>query len=292
VIKNPVIKNDRSVTKSELIRRLDEAEAMVESLRKNEIDAIIGEKKVSFVRWREVEEQLIIARKIAEDRASELEDFSYSISHDLRGPLTVIKLCVELLIDDYSDKIDSTGQDYVRRINSSTNKMIDHINHILNLSKVISHELQKKDTDLNAIVLRTVSELRQSDPDRKVKVHIHKDLTVYGDEKLLEIAMNNLIGNAWKFSSKNNQAEIEVGKIDQNGNPLYFVRDNGVGFNMNQSKVLFNSFKRLHPDHMFPGSGVGLSIIKRVINIHGGEIWAEGEPDKGATFYFSLPSRI
>lgn len=275
----------------EIKKKLVEAEMMVDALRRNEIDAIIGEKSVSMIRLREVEERLVEAIKIAEERANELEDFSYSISHDLRGPLNVIKLCVELLNEDYVDSMDETGRDYVQRINSSANKMIDHINHILNLSKVNQHELQKKDVDLQALAERIVADLRQSEPDRKVDISIHQGMNIHGDPKLLDIAMTNLIGNAWKFSSQKEHTNIEVGMEKNEDTPIFFVRDNGVGFDMEQSRELFGSFKRLHPESKFPGTGVGLSIIKRVIENHGGRIWAVGEPDVGATFYFTLPTQ-
>jgi light-regulated signal transduction histidine kinase (bacteriophytochrome) len=286
-----MIRKEKHLNKDELEKKLHEVESMVEALRKNEIDAIIGEENVSLVRLREVEERLIEARKLAEDRASELEDFSHSISHDLRGPLNVIKLCSELLIEDYLEKIDEAGSDYIRRISRSADKMNEHISHILNLSKVAQHQLHKIEIDLSALILRIVTELQQSDPDRKVDIKVHDNLTAYGDPKLLEIAMSNLVGNAWKFSSMNQQAKIEIGKIDQQDSPVFFVRDNGIGFDMDKRQELFKSFKRLHSENKFPGSGVGLSIIKRVIDKHEGEIWAEGEPDAGATFYFILPSR-
>jgi light-regulated signal transduction histidine kinase (bacteriophytochrome) len=235
-----------------------------------------------------LEEQL--ARQVSELASAnkELESFSYSISHDLRAPLRAMKGFCNILQEDYNDKLDALAQEYLGRIINSSNKMSDLIDDILNLSKISRQEVILKEIDLSIIADGVVVSLRQADSANAVEVVIARDLKTYGDSHLMNIALSNLIGNAWKYSGKTPGAKIEFGSIEKGGQTIYYVRDNGAGFNMKFANKLFEPFARLHSDREFPGTGIGLAIVKRVIEKHRGTIWAESEIGKGATFYFTL----
>lgn len=218
----------------------------------------------------------------------ELEAFSYSVSHDLRAPLRSVDGFSLALLEDYTDKLDAEGQDYLRRVRAASQHMARLIDDMLNLARVTRSELKREDVDLSALAGEIVSRLRERQPGRDVAVRIEEDVWARGDERLLRIALENLLGNAWKFTSKREHAEIAFGLTRDNGHSAYFVRDNGAGFDMAHAGKLFGPFQRLHGKTEFEGTGIGLATVQRVVRRHGGEIRAEAEISKGATFYFTL----
>jgi PAS domain S-box len=219
---------------------------------------------------------------------TELKTFSYSISHDLRAPLRAMKSFSSILLEDYSDTLDAVGKDLLIRIKSAANKMDGLIDDMLSLSKISRQEMNPQEIDMSAIAGVVVNELRQAEPERKVDVVIAQELKATGDARLIHIALSNLFGNAWKYTNKTPAAKIEFGAMEKSGKKVYFIRDNGVGFDMAQSHRLFTPFLRLHSESEFPGTGIGLAIVNRVIQRHGGCIWGKSEIGKGATFYFTL----
>ena len=220
----------------------------------------------------------------------ELEAFSYSVSHDLRAPLRGMDGFSQALLEDYADKLDETARNYLNRIRNSTQKMAELIDDLLKLSKVTRVEIQLNRIDITEIVQEIMIELQQENPERIVNWKIHDLLKARADISLLKIVLRNLIGNAWKFTSKHPVANIEVGSFVKDGKTVYFVKDDGAGFDMTYSEKLFKAFQRLHALNDFDGTGIGLAIVGRIISRHGGRVWAEGVPEKGATFYFTLSS--
>jgi PAS domain S-box-containing protein len=220
----------------------------------------------------------------------ELEAFSYSVSHDLRAPLRGMDGFSQALLEDYSDKLDATGKNYLERIRAGTQRMGLLIDDMLKLSRINRSEFKRESVDLSKMVRAVILTLRQNNPARDVKVSIQKDIIIDGDRHLLEIALTNLIDNAWKFTGKTENARIEFGTELKDGKPVMFIRDNGVGFDMTYVDKLFGAFQRLHTTAEFIGTGIGLATVQRVIHRHGGQVWAEGEIGKGATFYFTLPA--
>jgi light-regulated signal transduction histidine kinase (bacteriophytochrome) len=219
----------------------------------------------------------------------ELESFSYSVSHDLQAPLRSIDGFSQALFEDCFDKLDEQGKDHLQRIRKATQLMSELIDALLVLSRVTRVEIKRESVDLSGMAKAIAEELRRTQPERKADFLIAEGLTATGDLRLLRVVLENLIGNAWKFTSKQENARIELGLLKQSrGRPAYFVRDNGSGFNMDNAGKLFNAFQRLHSAGEFPGTGIGLATVKRIIHRHGGCVWAEGEVDKGATFYFTL----
>jgi two-component system, sensor histidine kinase and response regulator len=219
----------------------------------------------------------------------ELESFSHSVSHDLRSPVNKIRGFGELLLEDYAARLDETGRHYLDRMIAGAARMEELIEAMLRLSRVSQEELAAREFDLGALARRTLDELREQEPGRAVEAHIGQGLAAWGDPHLVEIVLCNLIGNAWKFTSRREVARIEVGRLPgAPGSPgRFYVRDNGAGFDPAQSARLFTPFQRLHGD--FPGTGIGLATVRRVIERHGGSVHGESEPGRGATFYFSLP---
>jgi PAS domain S-box-containing protein len=235
-----------------------------------------------------------LERKVAqrtqqlETANTELEAFSYSVSHDLRTPLRSIDGFSQVLLEDYSDKLDHEGKDYLQRVRTSTQRMAELIDDLLNLSRVSRGELRSEAVDLSALAKNIAAELQRSEPARQVEFQIAGGMVATGDRGLLKAALENLIGNAWKFTGKRAEAKIEFGVMGNNGNHAYFVRDNGAGFDAADGAKLFGAFQRLHDADEFPGTGIGLATVQRIIHRHRGKIWAEGKPDEGATFYFTL----
>ena len=281
--------DDQKPTYEELEKKLVEAESFVEALRKHEIDAIIGEDTVAVVRLRKVEEQLVEARKSAEQRAHDLETFSYTVSHDLRNPLNSILAMASVLDKHYASSLDEEGKRCIIEIKKGIAKMSTIITQLLQLSKVAYHSLEITDVRIDAIAADFLTELRNSTPERKVQVLITKNITARADENLLRIALENLIRNAWKYSSKNKDSVIEIGTKNGSEHRHFFVKDNGIGFDMKDAQRIFEPFQRANDEKEYTGSGIGLSIVKRIIEKHGGRIWAESEIGKGACFYFTLP---
>jgi len=219
---------------------------------------------------------------------AELEAFSYSVSHDLRAPLRSIDGFSKILIEKYPQVLDERGQDYLARVRAAAQRMGRLIDDMLNLSRVGRLEMHFEPIDVSALAAEIITELREQEPTRQVDVEIMPGMTAIGDAALLQIALKNLLGNAWKFTSKREQARIEMGMQEVNGECEFYIRDNGAGFSTAYTEKLFTPFQRLHTEAEFPGTGIGLALVRRIINRHGGHIRAEGEEEHGATFYFSL----
>ena len=237
---------------------------------------------------KQAEEEL--KRRTSELEASnkELESFSYSVSHDLRAPLRSITGFSAVLIEDYSNELDNEGKSYLKKISDAGELMGQLMDDLLKLSRVTRSELNFERVNLSDMAHKIVDELRKDEPGQKVKVTIASDLNAQGDKNLLNLVLQNLLGNAWKYSSKTSEPRIEMGITEYNGKQAYFVRDNGVGFDMTYANKLFQPFQRLHKASEFAGTGIGLATVQRIINRHGGAVWAEGKVGQGATFYFTL----
>lgn len=220
---------------------------------------------------------------------SELESFSFSISHDLRAPMRNLIKLSDILINRYADSFNEQGRQYLVFIQESSQRMMQLVNDLLNLSKVNQREIARKNVSLSDYAQELADKLHETNPERKVTFKIADNIIVKGDPVLLRNVLDNLLGNAWKFTSKRDDSIIEFGTMQLDGSTVYFVRDNGVGFNPAYSDRLFGAFQRLHGEDEFPGSGIGLATVKRIIHRHRGRVWAEGAVDKGATFYFTLP---
>lgn len=223
-----------------------------------------------------------------ESANKELETFNYTISHDLRGPITVIHGFSQVLLEKSKDKFDEQTFNYLRIINQEIRRMDAMINCLLKFSRLSRQELDQEEVDLGIIAATVARELQLRHPERQVVFTIAETAPCHGDKILLRSVMENLIGNAWKYTAKTESATIEFGILQSDGKPTYFVRDNGVGFDKDKSDKLFGVFQRLHSDEEFEGFGIGLATVQRIIQRHGGEIRAEGETGKGATFYFTL----
>lgn len=248
----------------------------------------ITERKNAEEALRESEQKYRLQAEELAAANKELESFSYSISHDLRTPLQALKALSSILIEDYANKLEPELHGHLRRIVDNSDKMSELVDDMLRLARISRQEMNVRQISLSNIVETVVNELYQAEPDRKIDVTVAEDIVTYGDSGLIHIALSNLIGNAWKYSSKTPDSHIEFGMMLKEGEPIYYVRDNGAGFNMKFANKLFEPFKRLHSDKEFSGTGIGLAIVKRVIEKHHGKIWAESEPGKGATFYFTL----
>ncbi len=219
----------------------------------------------------------------------ELEAFSYAVSHDLRAPLRSIDGFSQALLEDYAHSLDPNGQDFLRRIRTATQKMGQLIDDLLKLSRVTRIDINREVVDLSELARRICTELQQNQPQRAVEILIQPKLLTRGDSHLLHLVLENLLNNAWKFTAKQSQPKIEVGVFTgEDLSPIYFVRDNGVGFDRTYVHKLFVPFQRLHGGHEFPGNGIGLATVKRIIGRHGGKVWAEANIQGGATFYFML----
>jgi two-component system sensor histidine kinase/response regulator len=222
----------------------------------------------------------------------ELEAFSYSVSHDLRAPLRAMDGFSQALVEDYGGKLDAQGRDYLERVRAASQRMAQLIDDLLNLSRVGRTEIHLGEVDLSALAGEIAEDLRNAEPSRQVEMVIAKDLKASGDARLLRVVLANLLGNAWKFTRKKPQARIEFGLTDKDGEPAYFVRDEGVGFDMAYAGKLFGAFQRLHTTSEFEGTGIGLATVGRIVRRHGGKVWADGAVGQGATFYFTLPLRV
>ncbi len=218
----------------------------------------------------------------------ELEAFSYSVSHDLRAPLRSMTGFAQILLDDYGDKVDAQGRNYLERIQAAARRMGQLIDDLLNLSRVSRGTLREEQVNLSSLAREMLAELRQVQPREQVHVEIQPDLVVKGDPALLQVMLENLLSNAWKFTGKTAQSSIEVGSTRVDGQTAFFVRDNGAGFDMAHASKLFGAFQRLHRAEEFAGTGVGLATVQRILHRHGGRIWAQAAKDQGATFFFTL----
>ena len=234
------------------------------------------------------EQEILRRSQELETANKELEAFSYSVSHDLRSPLRGIEGFSQALQEDYEQQLDTTAQDYLRRIRVATHRMGELIDDLLDLARVTRAEMHRESIDLTRLANEVAQELRSTEPQRTVALKIADGLQAHGDSRLVRVALQNLIGNAWKFTSKREQAEIEFGEKTTNGDRAYFVRDNGAGFDPSYASRLFGAFQRLHAVNEFPGTGIGLATVQRIIHRHGGAVWAEGFVNRGATIYFTL----
>ena len=218
----------------------------------------------------------------------ELEAYSYSIAHDLRAPLRAVTSFSQILLCEAAEKLDSDQRDSLQRVINAGKYMSDLIDDILELSRITRKELQREPVDLSGLVRDVLEQLRRAEPEREVTVAIADGVNVDGDPRLLRVALENLLGNAWKYTSKIEHPSIEFGTTVQQEKTVYCVKDNGIGFDMRYAEKLFHAFQRLHNSQDYEGTGVGLATVQRVVQRHGGEIWASSEPGKGSSFYFTL----
>jgi light-regulated signal transduction histidine kinase (bacteriophytochrome) len=219
---------------------------------------------------------------------NELEAFCYSVSHDLRAPLRSLDGFSQALLEDYADLLDAKGQNYLGRIRINSQRMGQLIDDLLNLSRISRSELKRELVDLSRMAREVAEELRANDPSRDAEFLVANGLIVETDPRLLRIVLTNLFGNAWKFTAKRPHTRIEFGSAGENGDKEYFTRDNGAGFDQEYSGKLFGAFQRLHSATEFPGTGIGLATVQRIIHRQGGRVWAEGKVEQGATFHFTL----
>ena len=218
----------------------------------------------------------------------ELEAFDYSVSHDLKAPLRSIEGFAGALSEDYADRLDDEGKDYLRRVTEASHRMGQLIDGLLQLSGGARAGIRWRKVDLTKIAKQIAGELQEAEPERSAEFVIAPRLVAYGDSALLRTALQSLLGNAWKFTSKRSRPRIEFGRKKEDGLRVYYVKDNGVGFDMAHVDKIFNVFQRLHRTDSFPGMGIGLATVRRIIKRHGGRVWAEGKTGRGATFYFTL----
>jgi light-regulated signal transduction histidine kinase (bacteriophytochrome) len=237
-------------------------------------------------------EQRVTARTLQLESANrELEAFAYAVSHDLRAPLRSMSGFSQILQETAPASLDDKSRDYLRRIRDASLRMSTLIDDLLSLSRISRSELIPRSTSLSQIATDAAATVGDRYPGREVELTIEPGMEVHGDTRLLRIAMENLLDNAWKYSANTSPAHISVGQESRDGQTVYFVRDDGVGFDMAYSAKLFGPFQRLHAESQFPGTGIGLVTVQRIVARHGGRIWAHAETDKGATFYFTLASR-
>jgi PAS domain S-box-containing protein len=254
---------------------------------------IIGASKVArdITDRKRGEEALARAKEAADIANRELESFSYSVAHDLRAPLRGIDGFSQVLLEDYADKLDSEGQRYLSKVRESAQHMAQLIESLLTLARVTQSDTRRERVDLSELVRISCERLRRLNPERDVEIVIGEDISDTGDGRLLGVAFDNMLGNAWKFTRKREHARIEFGSTHEDGQTIYFVRDNGAGFDMAFASKLFGVFQRLHTGAEFEGTGIGLATVQRIIRRHGGRLWAEGKTGEGATFYFTLVGR-
>ncbi|HEX9454824.1 MAG TPA: ATP-binding protein, partial [Candidatus Binatia bacterium] len=265
----------------------DEIGQLIETF--NEMLARIQEQNRELQMSRDDLEQRVVERTAQLESANkELEAFSYSVSHDLRAPLRSIDGFSQALLEDYQDKLDDEGQNHLQRVRAATQRMAQLIDDMLDLSRVTRAEINREPIDLSALARSLPAELQKADPGREVEFVIADGLVANGDARLLRIVLENLFRNAWKFTGKHPTAKIEFAVTQNNGKSAYYVRDDGAGFDMAYANKLFGAFQRLHAMSEFNGTGIGLATVQRIIRRHGGQVWAEGEVEKGATFYFTL----
>jgi len=218
----------------------------------------------------------------------ELEAFSYSVSHDLRAPLLSFNGLNRTLLEDYGDALDPRAKDYLQRMRLASERMTSVFDGLQTLFRLTSGEIHREPCDISAMAAEVVDEMRAANPGRKVEVEIASGMSASADPRLARILLTNLVSNAFKFASKEPVARIEIGTEMVDGDTRLFVRDNGVGFDMIYAHKLFGAFQRLHSQSEFPGAGIGLATVRRIVNRHGGRAWAEGAVGEGATFYFVL----
>jgi two-component system sensor histidine kinase/response regulator len=261
----------------------------VELAKKNELlrrqAALLAQSERAALELAETRAELV---RELEHKNRELESFSYAVSHDLRAPLRRIDSFSRAILESQGKRLDDEGRKFLSRVREASQQMSQLIDDVLYLSRVTRTELRDQEVDLSAVAELVVSRLQEGQPDRLVEVKIRPGVVVTGDGQLLKIALENLLQNAWKFTGKQTEPRIEFGLTQTSGEPTYFIRDNGAGFEMTYASRLFGPFQRLHSQQDFPGSGIGLATVQRIIHRHGGRVWAEGLVGQGATFYFTL----
>ena len=218
----------------------------------------------------------------------ELEAFSYSVSHDLRSPLRSIDGFSHALIEDYTDVIDSTGNNFLHRIRDNAQHMGKLIDAILSLSRVTRSDFNPEVVDLSGLAHEIIGKYQDDEPGRKVEIVITPNMKQIADKSLVSIVLDNLLGNSWKYTGKVDNPRIEFGATEKDNRTIYYVSDNGAGFDMKYVDKLFGAFQRLHKPEEFEGTGIGLVTVSRIVRRHGGEVWAQAKPDHGATFSFTL----
>lgn len=248
----------------------------------------ISERKKAESEVTKLNDSLVHHAADLEAANNELESFAYSVSHDLRAPLRGMSGYSQILLEDYAGKLDEQAKQYLTGIRDSGVLMSQLIDDLLKLSRVTREELIQDRVDITGLATGVLAEMKKRDPERKIEFKVSDGLTASGDNQLLRIVLENLLGNAWKFTGKVNAPKIEVGSNMRNGIQVFFVRDNGAGFDMTYADKLFRPFQRLHSSQEFSGTGIGLATVQRIIQRHGGKVWAEGQPGNGATFYFTL----
>jgi PAS domain S-box-containing protein len=267
-------------------------QVFVENDKEVVICEIVSERIQAEDNFRKLNEELEqrVAQRTGQLEAinKELEAFSYSVSHDLRAPLRSIDGFSMALLEEYSGKLDLEGQDYLQRVRLASQRMGQIIDDLLSLSKISRRELRKQDVNLSEIAENILNKLHERDPDRNVDIVIGHKVVAYCDPNLVEIVLENLLSNAWKFTAKQDKPWIVFDQIIQDNEMVYCVRDNGAGFDMAYADKLFGTFQRLHKDTDFDGYGIGLATVQRIINRHEGRIWAEGYVNRGASFYFAI----
>jgi light-regulated signal transduction histidine kinase (bacteriophytochrome) len=233
-------------------------------------------------------ESLQQAKAATEAANRELESFSYSVAHDLRAPLRSIDGFSQALLEDCADRLDDDARKHLRYVREAAQEMAALIDGLLSLSRVTRSELHRQTVNLTRLAAAALDQLRNAAPDRRVETVVAPALIAEGDPRLVRSLLDNLLGNAWKFTRKKTIGKIEVGATMRDGHQAFFVRDNGAGFDMAYAAKLFGAFQRLHAAHEFEGTGIGLATVQRIVNRHGGRVWADAEVGRGATFYFTL----
>jgi signal transduction histidine kinase len=261
----------------------DEIHAVAETLRRTTAQRDVAERRIVALN-----DELKGRNGQLESLNAELESFIYSVSHDLRAPLRAIAGYSAILEEDYRDHIDETGREFLQRLSVNAERMAQRIDDLLYLSRISRQEMERAQVDLGPMAAGVVAELRERSPERSVEVTIGEGMTAFADPRLMTVALSNLIANAWKFTQRRTDARIEIGTTDCEGEKCFWIRDNGAGFEPELARRLFLPFQRLHSDAEFEGTGLGLAIVERVIRRHGGRIWAEGAPEQGAVFRFTL----
>jgi len=248
----------------------------------------ITERKRAEEKIARLNDHLLAKNENLEFANRELESFIYSVSHDLRAPLRHIYGFADLMMKNIADKLDEKDKRYLSRIHDGTEKMSRLIDDLLNLSRISKQEIQRRKLDVSTIVAAIVAELREASPGRTVEVDIKGGITAFADPGLIEVVLSNLLKNAWKFTAKTEHSRIEFGTVEKDGKIIYYVRDNGAGFDQKYAGKMFWPFHRLHSEAEFEGTGIGLALVDRIIRLHGGKVWAEGAEGKGATIHFIL----
>ncbi len=261
----------------------------VELAKKNELlrrqAALLAQSEQAALELAETRAELV---RELEHKNRELESFSYAVSHDLRAPLRRIDSFSRAILESQGRRLDDEGRKFLSRVREASQQMAQLIDDVLYLSRVTRSELRDQDVDLSEVAELVVSRLKEGQPNRRMEVKIRPGVVVTGDGQLLKIALENLLQNAWKFTGNQAEPRIEFGVTQTSGEPTYFIRDNGAGFEMTYAARLFGPFQRLHSQQDFPGNGIGLATVQRIIHRHGGKVWAEGLVGQGATFYFTL----